>query len=231
MAELARTLTACWIAWRRRSLRSGSFSRRQSRAATPDHDRAGPPSWPNPTPAPAGVPGDRDGRARTDASHRRGSLPQAWWTDPNLLRLSEVDLEPFIDEVLDKARTGPAGGISTTEPKVWRSRSFAHYSGNAAARAERQPAHEKGDQEIHLGTEFVGGSARVGTAIPSGVCRRPQFDQSVEQVEISTDVAGSWYRPRPGHFRDHSAQPRWPSSLPRPAGGGGVPAGTATAST
>ena len=39
--------------------------------------------------------------------------------NPNFLRLSEVDLEPFIDEVLDKARTlAPESGTSTIEPKA-----------------------------------------------------------------------------------------------------------------
>ncbi len=75
--------------------------------------------------------------------------------NPNFLRLSEVDLEPFIDEVLDKART--------LAPRKWyldhRAEGVAILDRQRITQAMLQLAlnatqHTTVDQEIHLGTEI-----------------------------------------------------------------------------
>jgi two-component system OmpR family sensor kinase len=76
---------------------------------------------------------------------------------PNFLRYSEVDLEPFIDEVLDKART--------LAPRKW----YLDHRAEGVALLDRQritqamlqlalnaTQHTTTDQEIHLGSEIVG---------------------------------------------------------------------------
>ena len=72
---------------------------------------------------------------------------------PNFLRVSEVDLEPFIDEVLDKAQTLAPRMWSSRPPSRRRSaaRPTAHYPGNPAARAQRHSLHEhgRGDSSRH----------------------------------------------------------------------------------
>ena len=77
--------------------------------------------------------------------------------NPNFLRLSEVDLEPFIDEVLDKART--------LAPRKWyldhRAEGVAILDRQRITQAMLQLAlnatqHTTTDQEIHLGTEIRG---------------------------------------------------------------------------
>jgi two-component system, OmpR family, sensor kinase len=76
---------------------------------------------------------------------------------PNFLRLSEVDLEPFIDEVLDKAQA--------LAPRKW----YLDHQAEGVALLDRQritqamlqlalnaTQHTSTDQEIHLGTEICG---------------------------------------------------------------------------
>jgi two-component system OmpR family sensor kinase len=76
---------------------------------------------------------------------------------PNFLRLSEVDLEPFTDEVLDKART--------LAPRRWvldhRAQGVALIDRQRVTQALLQLAlnasqHTTDHQEIHLGTRIRG---------------------------------------------------------------------------
>jgi signal transduction histidine kinase len=76
---------------------------------------------------------------------------------PSFLRFSEVDLEPYIDEVLDKART--------LAPRSWyldhRAEGVALFDRQGVTQAMLQLAlnatqHTGPDQEIHLGTEICG---------------------------------------------------------------------------
>ena len=76
---------------------------------------------------------------------------------PNFLRLSEVDLEPFLDEILDKART--------LAPRTWylddRAEGVALLDRQRITQAVLQLAlnatqHTDTDQEIYLGTKITG---------------------------------------------------------------------------
>ena len=76
---------------------------------------------------------------------------------PNFLRMSEVDLEPFIDEVLDKART--------LAPRQWhldhRAEGVAVFDRQRITQAMLELAlnatqHTSTDQEIHLGADVRG---------------------------------------------------------------------------
>jgi signal transduction histidine kinase len=91
---------------------------------------------------------------------------------PSFLRFSEVDLEPYIDEVLDKART--------LAPRRWyldhRAEGVALFDRQGVTQALLQLAlnatqHTGPDQEIHLGTEIRGDQLHLwvrdtGSGIP-----------------------------------------------------------------
>ena len=94
--------------------------------------------------------------------------------NPNFLRLSEVDLEPYIDEVFDKART--------LAPRWWyldqRAEGVALLDRSRITQAMMQLAlnasqRTSTDQEIHLGTQIVGDQLHLwvrdtGGGVPSG---------------------------------------------------------------
>lgn len=91
---------------------------------------------------------------------------------PNFLRLSEVDLEPYIDEIFDKARA--------LAPRKWdldhRAEGVALLDRQRITQAMLQLSlnatqHTEADQEIHLGTEIRGDQLHLwvrdtGTGIP-----------------------------------------------------------------
>ena len=101
---------------------------------------------------------------------------------PNFLRLSEVDLEPFIDEVLDKARA--------LAPREW----FLDHQAEGVAWLDRQritqallqlalnaTQHTNTGQEIHLGTDIRGDQLHLwvrdtGAGVPQ-VDRERVFDR------------------------------------------------------
>jgi len=115
---------------------------------------------------------------------------------PNFLRLSEVDLEPFIDEVLDKSRA--------LAPRRW----YLDQRAEGAAILDRQritqamlqlalnaAQHTLPDQEIHLGTEVRGDQLDLWVRdTGSGVAlsdRERVFDRFARGNAIDDDTAGT----------------------------------------
>ena len=115
---------------------------------------------------------------------------------PNFLRFSEVDLEPFIDEVLDKART--------LAPRKW----YLDHRAEGVALLDRQritqamlqlalnaTQHTTTDQEIHLGTETYRDELRLwvrdtGSGIPPAD-RERVFDRFVRGGNTDKDGSGT----------------------------------------
>ena len=86
---------------------------------------------------------------------------------PNFLRLSAVDLEPYIDEVLDKARVaGPKKVVSRPPSRRRRMLDRQRITQALLQLALNATQHTTTDQEIHLGTEILGISSISGYAIP-----------------------------------------------------------------
>ena len=116
---------------------------------------------------------------------------------PNFLRLSEVDLEPFIDEVLDKARA--------LAPRKWyldhqsRRRGLCSIVSASPRRCcssrSTPPSTPTTDQEIHLGTEIRGDQLHLwvrdtGSGVPPAD-RERVFDRFARGDSTNGDSSGT----------------------------------------
>ena len=115
---------------------------------------------------------------------------------PNFLRLSAVDLEPYIDEVLDKA--------SSLAPRKW----YLDHRAEGVAMLDRQritqallqlalnaTQHTNTDQEIHLGTEISGDQLHLwvrdtGSGVPPAD-RERVFDRFARGDRTDGDSFGT----------------------------------------
>ncbi len=114
---------------------------------------------------------------------------------PNFLRVSEVDLEPFIDEVLDKAQT--------LAPRMWsldhRAEGVALLDRQRITQAILQLAlnatqYTSTDEEIHLGTEIVSDQLHLwvrdsGSGVPPAD-REEVFDRFASEDSTDSDSFG-----------------------------------------